>query len=338
MMEENSVSDFLSATSTMSKHTAKEYAKRLNNFRKFISDHYGEYIKIDNLIVKIKEGSENPYSILNNYAAYLLKGNNVSNLTLKNWIVTVKNFFEYHDVDISPRKFKMKVKLPKVVRRKKEALSKEDIVDVLNTCSDIRLKTYVMLLAATGMRAVEALSIRIKDLDLQSDPPKLFVRGEFTKTRSDRTIFLTSELRYQLSSWINYKYRSRRVCYSNNNSKTFTEYRTPEKNDTDLVFSVYQSIKTPSSHNIYFDMASSFAKTLDRMGKGAREDDNEKRREITLHSFRRYVKTTISDLGYQDFSEYFIGHSGEYAPTVKWNTNGEYGGDSKYKYKEFVSQ
>jgi hypothetical protein len=36
----------------------------------------------------------------------------------------------------------------------------------------------------------------------------------------------------------------------------------------------------------------------------------ERRREITLHSFRRFVKTTISDLGYQDFSEYFIGHSG----------------------------
>lgn len=46
------------------------------------------------------------------------------------------------------------------------------------------------------------------------------------------------------------------------------------------------------------------------MGMGAREDGNEKRREITLHSFRRFVKTTISDLGYQDFSEYFIGHSG----------------------------
>ena len=119
---------------------------------------------------------------------YLLKGNNVSNLTLKQWIVTVKNFLEYHDVDISPRRFKMKVKLPKVVRKKKEALSKEDIVDILNTCSDIRWKTYVMLLASTGMRAVEALSIR-KDLDFQPNPPKLFVRGEFTKTRSDRTIF-----------------------------------------------------------------------------------------------------------------------------------------------------
>jgi hypothetical protein len=54
----------------------------------------------------------------------------------------------------------------------------------------------------------------------------------------------------------------------------------------------------------------SFASTLDRSGKGEREDDNQRRREITLHSFRRFVKTTISDLGYADFSEWFIGHSG----------------------------
>src|SRR5215472_12570760 len=52
------------------------------------------------------------------------------------------------------------------------------------------------------------------------------------------------------------------------------------------------------------------SKTLDRMGKGEREDGNEGRRQITLHSFRRFVKTTISDLGYSDFSERFIGHSG----------------------------
>ncbi|MGA9842882.1 MAG: hypothetical protein WBQ25_11255 [Nitrososphaeraceae archaeon] len=50
--------------------------------------------------------------------------------------------------------------------------------------------------------------------------------------------------------------------------------------------------------------------TLDHNGKDAREDGNEGRRQITLHSFRRFVKTTISDLGYGDYSEYFIGHSG----------------------------
>jgi integrase len=70
-----------------------------------------------------------------------------------------------------------------------------------------------MLLAAIGTRPGEALSIRIKDLDLDSNPSKLFVRGEYTKTRTDRTIFLTDELAHQLKSWLDYKYRTRRVCY-----------------------------------------------------------------------------------------------------------------------------
>jgi hypothetical protein len=33
-------------------------------------------------------------------------------------------------------------------------------------------------------------------------------------------------------------------------------------------------------------------------------------KEITFHSFRQFVKSTISDLGYGDYSEWFIGHSG----------------------------
>jgi hypothetical protein len=45
------------------------------------------------------------------------------------------------------------------------------------------------------------------------------------------------------------------------------------------------------------------------MGKDSREDGN-KRRQITLHYFRRFVKITISDLLYADYSEYFIGHAG----------------------------
>jgi hypothetical protein len=61
---------------------------------------------------------------------------------------------------------------------------------------------------------------------------------------------------------------------------------------------------------LYQHLSTSFANTLDRSGKGDSEDGNQRRREITLHSFRRFVKTTISDLGYADFSEWFIGHSG----------------------------
>ena len=166
-----------------------------------------------------------------------------------------------------------------------------------------------MFLAAGGFRAVEALSIRIKDLDLESKPVRVFVRGEYTKTKTDRVVFLTDEVAQQLKFWMDYKYRTRRVSYKEESEgMTITEQRNPERKGTDLIFGIYQ--REPNPEWLYDDFGKSFAKTLDRIGKGTREDGNERRRQITFHSFRRFVKTTISDRGYADYSEYFIGHSG----------------------------
>jgi len=234
--------------------------------------------------MEIRERREDPYDILSNYVIYLQNNSNISPATLKARIITAKNFLESHDVDMSPRKFKLKVKVPKVMRKSKEALSKEDIIDILNVCSDIRLKTYIMLLAATGFRAVEALLIRIKDLHLEARPAKIFVRGEL-KTKTDRHIFLTEEVAAQLKQWLEHKYRSRRVYYKDNRTeKTITEYRTPERNYNDLVFAVYQDREKRDPGMIYYNLARSFGKTLDRMGRDTREDGNERRRHITLHS------------------------------------------------------
>jgi hypothetical protein len=117
-------------------------------------------------------------------------------------------------------------------------------------------------------------------------------------------VFLTEQMIEQLTSWLNYKYRTTRVCYKDEQTgKTITEYRTPNKKETDLVFAVHQNIAAPNPKNLYFKIVKHFEKMLDSMGKGDREDgSNDRRREITLHSFRRFVKTTISNLGYSDYS------------------------------------
>jgi integrase len=307
--DDSLLSRYLTSVAISNESTAQKYGERLKKFGIFGLDQYG--MGIENIVPKMRIGKMDPYDVLSRYTLYLKQktNNNISPNSLKNHITTIKNFLEYSDIDISPRKFKLKIRLPRIVTKNKEALSKEDVVDILNACSDIRLKTYVMFLAAGGFRAVEALSIRVKDLDLESKPARVFVRGEYTKTRADRAIFLTDEITQQLKSWLSYKYRKRRICH-NKDGKTITEYRTPSREETDLVFGVYQTKRMPNPDGIYDDIAKSFAKTLDRMGRGEREDSNQNRRQITLHSFRRFVKTTISDLGYFDFSEYFIGHSG----------------------------
>jgi len=313
LTEPSLVKEFYSSIATMNKSTAGQYLNRLSIFGVFLNKEF-DGLTIDGLVNKIKEETTEPYSILSKYSAYL-KDNDISTSTIKQRVVTVKNFLEYCDIDISPRKFKIKVRLPKMVKRNKEAISKEDVTEIINQCSDMRLKTYVMLLAATGMRAVEALHIRVKDIDFDSKPARINVKGENTKTKTDRTVFLTEEMANQLDSWFRYKHRTRRVCFQNKdkdeneNKKVVTEYRTPYKKKIDLIFAMHQSNQEPHPSSLYAELAGSFAKTLDRIGKGEREDGNDGRRQVTLHSFRRFVKTTISDLGYVDYSEYFIGHS-----------------------------
>jgi hypothetical protein len=110
---------YIKTIQAMNKITAKVYNFRLGYFDSFISNDYK--ISLDGLIEQIKKGIQDPYDILNNYICYLQQNAHVSPLTLKQWVVTVKNFLEYNDVDISPRKFKLKVKLPKVIRKNKEA-------------------------------------------------------------------------------------------------------------------------------------------------------------------------------------------------------------------------
>jgi len=314
VMEHGCIETFLEAISRMNAASAKIYGQRLKNFNDFCLKQYN--FDTDRIINEIKLNRIDPYKVLNQFIDYLQYSHTLSPLTLNQQIITTKNLFEYHDVNISNAKFKFKVKFPRTVRRHKQALSKDDVCNIINSCSQIRLKTYVILLAATGMRAVEALSVRIKDFDSKSR--KIILRGGFTKTRTERIIWLTEEASKQIEALIEYKYRSRRVCYYNARKHlAVNEYRTPAKNENDLIFAVRQT--KPNPKNIYNHLSADFGKTLARIDMNIKEEYvpnpnsrliHKERRRITLHSFRRYVKSTISDLGFGDFSEYFIGHKG----------------------------
>ena len=71
-------------------------------------------------------------------------------------------------------------------------------------------------------------------------------------SKVDRIVFLTEEVTQQLKSWLDYKYRTRRVCYQEKqNGKVITEYRTPHKTNIDLVFAVYQDKERPNAGYLY---------------------------------------------------------------------------------------
>jgi integrase len=126
------ISKYIKNVSIMNKSIADECLRRLTSFKNFISNAF-DGLTVDELIIRIKEGKEDVFEFLNNYSSYL-SNTNISTNTMKQRVITAKNFLEYHDVDISPRKFRLKIKLPKSIRKNKEILSKEDISDILNAC------------------------------------------------------------------------------------------------------------------------------------------------------------------------------------------------------------
>ena len=311
------IKEYLDSVRNMSKFTAYQYKFRLENFRRFAETEFN--LSIDKLILRLEEGVVDVYHVFSKYLTHLCStdnGHTLSPSTIKTRINTARGFLESQsEVDISERKFRLRVKVPKSINKKKDALSKTDVIDIINSCSDIRLGTYVHLLAATGMRATEALSTRICDYELDSVHPTVALKGENTKTKTDRKVLLTKEVVQKIRHWIEYKHRTRRISSyrgvdnKEQPKKTVSKYVTPERNDENLLFAIRKGTIKPV--NLYTDLVLDFEHMLDRIGRGSRENQNPRaRRKITLHSFRRYVKTTISDLGYFDYSEYFIGHSG----------------------------
>jgi integrase len=169
------------------KRTAVEYEYRLSKFEKYVVVAYQQQqyqqqnqdrkiktiiTSLDQVIEELKRSSSNTtdlYDLLSGFVVYIQEEQGIENPnTIRSFVITARNFLEYHDIEISPRKFKLRVRLPKAVVRRKEPIGKEEIRDILLKCSDIKLKTYLMLLAATGMRATEALALRYKDFDFTS--------------------------------------------------------------------------------------------------------------------------------------------------------------------------
>ena len=73
---------------------------------------YGSDVTIDKFIDRLKKGKFNVYDALADYRVYLQKSQ-IYTTTLKQRVVTTKNFLEFNDIDISPWKFKIRVRLPK---------------------------------------------------------------------------------------------------------------------------------------------------------------------------------------------------------------------------------
>ena len=199
--------------------------------------------------------------------------------TIKNYLSSIKQYIEeFGNIDIIDRKFRKRVKIPKKPNEELEPFTKNEIRDLIDH-SGFDRKVLYMTLKDSGMRIGEAVQIRKHHIDLTKDPLEIHIPAFATKTKTARTVFVTSEttpmLRKRLSKII----------------------------DTDLVFG-----KNENPRKAVMNELMMFKLLRGKLGMIDRYETN-KRHKKNLHSLRAFTATQIADVHGEEFAHGYIGHS-----------------------------
>ncbi|MEM2027605.1 MAG: site-specific integrase [Candidatus Bathyarchaeia archaeon] len=79
--------------------------------------------------------------------------------------------------------------------------SNAELRQILNHM-DAKGRSLFLVLASSGMRIGEALKLMVEDVDLASEPPRINIRGEYTKTGNPRIAFISSEAKETIQEWL----------------------------------------------------------------------------------------------------------------------------------------
>jgi len=225
------VKSFQDSVARNSNNTKRNYETGITYFYASLSEKHSLYTP-ETVLNPLTNNEFNLYELFEAFIDFLgFTGLSVSSIRF--YVAALRSYLAYHDLDVIPSKFKRKVRMPKLYREDEQPVDSEDIRKILLACNNRRLKSYLLVLASGGMRAVEALAIRIKDCDFSVSPTEIHIRKQYAKTRVARDIYISDEGTQYLKQWIDWKYR--------NKGNEWTKNKDPD----DLVFCVYNTINVP---------------------------------------------------------------------------------------------
>jgi integrase len=177
-----------------------------------------------------------------------------------------------------------------------------DILKKMVDAGDLHNKLLITLLISTGCRIGELVQVRIKDLDLASDPARIRLPDHITKTGKGRVVFLTPEARGLVINWLDGA-RDRYMELAEFKNKGLVAIgkcgqRPDRATDDRLLGCSYDTARFM------------FMKMLERSVKGMRRDDLTRRHLIHLHSCRKYFRTHAVKSMSLDSVEQIMGHQG----------------------------
>jgi len=276
-----------------------------NGFRIFLKEKYNcDEVQ---LAFRIQNKEFDVYEILSEYVIFLDK-KSIKPKTIRLWLTIVKGYYTYMGIDVFAEKCKQRVKLPKIKRLKKEALTKEILIKLLHNL-DPKLQSAVLLALSSGLRVGEITGLTLPDIEFNAEPIKINVRAETSKSGEDRETYISKEASEALRDYLqrffgwredspNKKIQSLRIFGRTNRIRTGDDSRlpTPEEQLSESI--ILQKALIRAIRKV---------PELNKLGRNGR-------RIIHFHAFREFFYTVVSNVSGSDYAHALLGHH-EYLDT-----------------------
>ena len=209
----------------------------------------------------------------------------------------MKQFLSYYDVEPSNKFWK------KLRKSKKDKGNRPITLDRTPTRKELRriilegrpmARAMFLIASSSGMRIGEILQLVPEDVILKHDPPRINIRGEYTKTGRSRTVFISNEASDALEAWYD-----ERDNWIENATKKLGAIR------------IYDYTKDPRIFPIHRSMCSVMWNNMLRKANLDERDLTTGTRKLHIHVLRKYFRTNLTYAGMPlDVVEALMGHSG----------------------------
>jgi len=269
------------------------YGKQRNGIR-VTTDEKAKYEKLVDKYLKEKR------NYAEDMAGFVVSLQTRPPLSARQTFTFTKEFFNHYNLELPAKDMKfIRHKLPKGNARTVEKDLDTETIRTIIQHLDAKGKALVLVLASSGMRINEALSITLDDIDLNAKPALITIRGENSKTGDNRISFISAEATQAVNEWL--KIRADYIKSSANRNNGLVKNgrgKTKSDNDDGRLFPF-----SDQNASVLWDNALTKAGLLTR-------DKGTNRKQLHYHQFRKFFISQLSLIVSKEIAETLAGHNG----------------------------
>ena len=176
----------------MSPESMRRYISSLKIYNQYLQERHLDLLNVDR-------------NILRSFLEYLRKERNVGLKTIGNYFTSMAMFYEFLEYEGYVDKNPVHSVRKRYIRRYKDndegqmrqLISVDDMAKLINSTLDVRDKAIITLLAKTGIRRKELITLDVDDIDWVDQS----IRLKPTPKRTNRTVFFDDEAAIILHRW-----------------------------------------------------------------------------------------------------------------------------------------